>query len=89
MMQKTQVFGYHRVGAAHIRENGFEGLAEFMNEHRGVAQLAARLLWEQEARGSNPRTRKARNASGQTGRRRFPLAGNWSKIVVDHMFDRN
>ena len=80
MMQKTQVFGYH---------NGFEGSAEFMKEHRGVAQLAAHLLWEQEARGSNPRTRKARNASGQTGRRRFPLAGNWSKIGVDHMFDRN
>ena len=25
-------------------------------EQRGVAQLVARLLWEQEARGSSPRT---------------------------------
>ena len=24
--------------------------------YRGVAQLVARLLWEQEARGSSPRT---------------------------------
>ena len=26
------------------------------NKKRGVAQLVARLLWEQEARGSSPRT---------------------------------
>ena len=55
----------------------------------GVAQLVARLLWELEAwvRGTVPR--KPGSPWGTWDGGIFPLAGNWSKIGVDHMFDRN
>ena len=39
----VQAFGRNRPGSSTI-------------SYRGVAQLVARLLWEQEARGSSPRT---------------------------------
>ena len=51
--------------------------------------MVARLLWEREAW-----VRAA--ALGKPGKpweswvdSTFPLAGNWSKIGVDHMFDHN
>ena len=54
-----------------------------------VAQFIAGLLWEREAR-------VRAEALGNPGKpwdtwadSTFPLADNWSKIGVDHMFDHN
>ena len=43
--------------------------------HRGVAQLVARLLWEQEARGSSPRT-------PTKFRRKTACSGGFSAFLV-------
>ena len=55
----------------------------------GVAQLVARLLWEREARVRATAHGKPGNPWGSRPNNTFPLAGNWSKIGVDHMFDHN
>ena len=68
-------------------------LSEYLSitefHYPGVAQLVARLLWEREAQ-------VRAEALGNPGKpwdtwadSTFPLADNWSKIGVDHMFDHN
>ena len=55
----------------------------------GVAQLVARLLWEREARVRATAHGKPGKPWDTWADSTFHLAGNWSKIGVDHMFDHN
>ncbi len=55
----------------------------------GVAQLVARLLWERETQVRAADFGKPGKSWGPRSDSTFPLAGNWSKIGVDHMFDHN
>ena len=55
----------------------------------GVAQLVARLLWEREAQVRAVALGKPGKPWDTWADSTFPLAGNWSKIGVDHMFDHN
>ena len=57
--------------------------------YRGVAQLVARLLWEREAQVRAVALGKPRKSWDSWADSTFPVAGNWSKIGVDHMFDHN
>ena len=57
--------------------------------NRGVAQLVARLLWEREARVRATALGKPGKPWDSWADSTFPVAGNWSKIGVDHMFDHN
>ena len=55
----------------------------------GLAQLVARVVWEQEARvqvspAPNPGMPRDRRVCGL-----FLPAGNWSKTGADHMFDHS
>ena len=55
----------------------------------GVAQLVARLLWEQGARVRATAIGKPGNPWDTRADSTFPLACNWSKNDLDHMFDHN
>src|SRR5699024_2684328 len=57
--------------------------------YRGVAQLVARLLWVREAQVRAVALGKPGKPWDSWADSTFPLAGNWSKIGVDHMFDHN
>jgi len=54
-----------------------------------VAQLIARLLWEREAEVRTALLEKPGKPWAAKADRLLPLAGNWSKIGVDHMFDHS
>ena len=58
-------------------------------KYRCVAQLVARLLWEREAQVRAVALGKPGKPWESWADSTFPLAGNWSKIGVDHMFDHN
>ena len=58
-------------------------------EYPGVAQLVARLLWEQGARVRATAIGKPGNPWDTRADSTFPLACNWSKNDLDHMFDHN
>ena len=51
--------------------------------------MVARLLWEQEAQGRIAAPKKSGNPWDTWDNDVFPLAGNRSKIGVDHMFDHS
>ena len=55
----------------------------------GVAQLVARLLWEREAQVRVFILGKPGKPWDSWANGTSTLAGNWSKIGVDHMFDHN
>ena len=55
----------------------------------GVAQLVARLLWEREARVRVSPYGNPAKPWGVWVDSAFPLACNWSKNDLDHMFDHN
>ena len=55
----------------------------------GLAQLVARVVWEQEARVRAAALGKPGSPWDTRNNSSFPLAGNWPKIGVDHMFDHN
>ena len=58
-------------------------------EYPGVAQLVGRDIWEREARVRAEVLGKPEKPWDTWADSTFPLAGNWSKIGVDHMFDHN
>ena len=58
-------------------------------EYPGVAQLVAHVIWERDARVRATAFGKPGNPWDTWADSTFPLAGNWSKIGVDHMFDHN
>ena len=58
-------------------------------KERGVAQLVARLLWEQGARVRAAVLGKPGKPWDTRADSTFPLAYNWSKNDLDHMFDHN
>ena len=49
-------FGLRKPGDQCRQNEAIHCNAEFLDTIRGVAQLVARLLWEQDAAGSNPVT---------------------------------
>ena len=51
--------------------------------------MVARLLWEREARVRAEVLGKPGKPWDSRADGTFPLAGNWSKIGVDHMFYHN
>ena len=55
----------------------------------GYSVGAARLLWEREAQVRAVALGKPGKPWESWADSTFPLAGNWSKIGVDHMFDHN
>jgi len=57
--------------------------------YRGVAQLVARLLWEQEAGVRAAVLGKPGTPWDTWADSTFPLAGNWSKTGVDHILDHS
>ena len=58
-------------------------------EYPGVAQLVAHVIWEREAQVRAVALGKPGKTWESWADSTFPLAGNWSKIGVDHMFDHN
>ena len=58
-------------------------------EYPGLAQLVARVVWEREARVRAEVLGKPGKPWDSRADGTFPLAGNWSKIGVDHMYDHN
>ena len=58
-------------------------------EYPGVAQLVAHVIWEREARVRAEVLGNPGKPWDAWADSTFPLAGNWSKIGVDHMFDHN
>ena len=64
-------------------------LGRFTSLYPGVAQLVARLLWEREAQVRAVALGKPGKPWDSRLDSIFILAGNWSKIGVDHMFDHN
>ena len=58
-------------------------------EYPGLAQLVARVVWEREARVRGKVLGNLGKPWDTKADSTFPLAGNWSKIGVDHMFDHN
>lgn len=51
--------------------------------------MTARWIWEREARVRVSTLGNPAKPWGVWVDSTFPLAGNWSKIGVDHMFDHN
>ena len=51
--------------------------------------MVARVVWELEAWVRGVAFRKAGSHWGTWDDGGFPLAGKWSKIGVDHMFDHS
>ena len=58
-------------------------------EYPGIAKLVSRLVWEREAQVRAVALGKPGKTWESWADSTFPLAGNWSKIGVDHMFDHN
>ena len=58
-------------------------------KYPGVVQLIERAVWEREARVRAEVLGKPGKPWDTWADSTFPLAGNWSKIGVDHMFDHN
>ena len=58
-------------------------------KYPGIAQLVARQLWEQGARVRATAIGKPGNPWDTRADSTFPLACNWSKNDLDHMFDHN
>ena len=58
-------------------------------EYPGIAKLVSRLVWEREAQVRAVALGKPGKPWDTWADSTFPLAGNWSKIGVDHMFDHN
>ena len=59
------------------------------SKYPGIAKLVSRLVWEREAQVRAAALGKPRNPWDTWADSTSPIAGNWSKIGVDHMFDHN
>lgn len=58
-------------------------------KYPGAAQLVARVVWEREAEVRAAVFGKPGTPWDTWAVSTFPLAGNWSKTGVDHMFDHS
>ena len=74
---------WSKIGVDHMFDHNWK------ISYPGVAQLVARLLWEREAQVRAAALGKPRNPWDTWADSTSPIAGNWSKIGVDHMFDHN
>ena len=71
-----------KLGAAHDRESGYARAAA-----KEYSAGIARVVWEREAEVRTALLGKPGTPWAAKADSLSPLAGNWSKIGVDHMFD--
>ena len=57
------------------------------SKYPGVAKVVSRLIWVREARVRAEVPKNPGKPWDTWADSTFPLAGNWSKIGVDHIFD--